>query len=128
VEIRVDHKGPSPSTTHAIHEPLLTSLGLAVIDETRFVSGSIEKHVLGGSGTYCTIGARLFTPANVEAAQLRFNGRYTSDALVSWIARAGEDFPLAFEQLISSWGIDFHLSKAPGGKSTRGLLIYTDST
>lgn len=33
--------------------PLLTSLGLAIIDEIQFGSGEIVKNMLGGSATYC---------------------------------------------------------------------------
>ena len=47
----------SPTFPEAVEggaqRPLLTSLGLAIIDEIQFGSGKIVKNVLGGSATYC---------------------------------------------------------------------------
>lgn len=43
----------SPEVAESAGQPLLTSLGLAIIDEIQFGSGEVVKDVLGGSATYC---------------------------------------------------------------------------
>lgn len=43
----------STDHTQVSKRHLLTSLGLAVIDDIHLGSGAVVKDVLGGSGTYC---------------------------------------------------------------------------
>ncbi|KAK5940772.1 hypothetical protein PMZ80_007189 [Knufia obscura] len=101
------------TTTPPPHRPLLTTLGLAVLDEIHFGNGTTAHNILGGSGSYCTAGARLFSPEPTN---------------ISWQVHAGTDFPRAIESQLNSWGINLRLRKSADRLSTRGLLVYEDDT
>lgn len=111
----------TPSAKDDVHNdtddsrPDLASLGLAVIDEIRFEDGTIVKDVLGGSGSFCVAGARLFSD------------KATSKA-IAWRIHAGDDFPDVIEQKLRAWEIDLSIYKSQGELSTRGLLVYADET
>ena len=54
ISLNSSESSTSPKATKGSEsQPLLTSLGLAVIDEIHFGSGDVVRDVLGGSGTYC---------------------------------------------------------------------------
>lgn len=93
--------------------PDLASLGLAVIDEIRFHDGKIVKDVLGGSGSFCTAGARLFSNKSTSRS-------------IAWRIHAGDDFPDVIEQRLRAWEIDVSIYRSQGEASTRGLLVYAD--
>ncbi|KAI1080899.1 Ribokinase-like protein [Whalleya microplaca] len=89
------------------------SLGMVVLDEIRLPNGEIFHDVIGGSGTYSTLGARLVT--------------HPSKALeVGCFIRAGYDFPDKIKDLFRSWGIRIEINVDEARKSTRGLLEYHD--
>ncbi|KAL2064560.1 hypothetical protein VTL71DRAFT_3697 [Oculimacula yallundae] len=91
------------------------SLGMVVLDELRFPSKAPLLDVMGGSGTYATLGARLF--ASDERSDT-----------VGCLVLAGNDFPEAVENTLRDWGIKLVLKKDTGRLSTRGLLQYEDTT
>lgn len=94
--------------------PLFVSLGMLVLDELHLPDGKIQHDIIGGSGAYSTLGARLA----MEESQ---NRRIASFVL------AGDDFPRdAVEERLRSWGIDYMIQETPGKVSTRGRLRYHD--
>jgi hypothetical protein len=95
--------------------PYLTSLGLAVIDEIRFGDGTMANDVLGGSGSFCTAGARLFLDDSTARS-------------VAWRIHTGNDFPEIIEKRLLEWNIDLTIHRANGGSCTRGQLVYADNT
>ena len=105
---RTDEKDNEP-------RPLITSLGLAIIDDIHFGDGSSVTYLLGGSGSFCTAGARLFCDGPKSRA-------------VAWVLHAGHDFPPALEFELSTWQIDLTLRKTQEVRSTRGHMIYADGT
>jgi len=96
-------------------QPIVTSFGLAVIDEIHFGHGRVVTGVLGGSGSFFTAGARILC-GDEDANN------------VAWRVHAGEDFPSDVEAGLSEWQIDLCIQKLEGHKSTRGLLMYADGT
>lgn len=96
-------------------QPMVTSFGLAVIDEIHFGDGRVVTGVLGGSGSFFTAGARILC-GDEDANN------------VAWRVHAGEDFPSDIEAGLSEWQIDLCIEKLEGHKSTRGLLVYADGT
>ncbi|KAJ5716668.1 hypothetical protein N7493_008579 [Penicillium malachiteum] len=91
------------------------SFGLVVLDEIRFPNQPPMKNILGGSGAYATLGARLFLPPPM------------SQTLV-WPLHIGNDFPDSIKELLQSWNTTLLMKKTPGELSTRGLLEYKDTT
>jgi len=86
-----------------------------VLDEIHFGDGKVVRDVLlGGSGSFCTVGARLFCGTN--------------SASICWEVHAGNDFLEAIESQVKSWGINWRLRKISERLSTRGLLVYEDDT
>ncbi|KAJ5127686.1 hypothetical protein N7448_008465 [Penicillium atrosanguineum] len=92
-----------------------TSLGLAVLDEIRVPGQEPLRNILGGSGTYATLGARLFLPGSLSPN-------------LGWMIRVGNDFPIPVEEALWSWNPTLVIQKEPGSASTRGLLEYRDTT
>lgn len=94
--------------------PLFVSLGMLVLDELQLPDDSNQHDIIGGSGAYSTLGARLA----VEDHQSR---RIASFVL------AGDDFPRAkVEEHFRSWRIDYVIEEIPEKRSTRGRLKYYD--
>ncbi|KAF2167956.1 hypothetical protein M409DRAFT_53895 [Zasmidium cellare ATCC 36951] len=94
--------------------PLFVSLGMLVLDELHLPDSTTQHNVIGGSGAYSTLGARLA----VEDSQSR---RIASFVL------AGHDFPYdKVEKHFRPWGIDYTIKRLPTTMSTRGRLEYHD--
>lgn len=98
---------------YQIMAPKFVSLGMVVLDELRFPHAATMHDVPGGSGPFSTLGARLV--AGTEKAHE-----------VGCAIMAGEDFPETALAQFESWGVDLVVSRKPGRRSTRGLLVYED--
>ncbi|KAJ5757520.1 uncharacterized protein N7511_006214 [Penicillium nucicola] len=92
-----------------------TSFGLMVLDEIRFPNRKPLKNVLGGSGAYATLGARLFLPSPQSCS-------------IVWPVNIGYDFPEHITELLRSWDTQLVVNRAVDQPSTRGLLEYEDDT
>ncbi|KAI0470520.1 Ribokinase-like protein [Xylariaceae sp. FL0804] len=92
---------------------LFVSLGMVVLDELRLPDGTVRHSMVGGSGSYATLGARLVTEPE-EARE------------VGYLLRAGYDFPDEIAAMLRSWGISLEVHVDSGKSSTRGLLQYHD--
>lgn len=86
------------------------TLGTAVLDEIIQPNGTSMTNVLGGSGVYAMLGARIF--AN-DPKQL------------GWLIQSGDDFPDDAKQQITDWATSASFASVKG-PSTRGRLEYTD--
>ncbi|KAI0156506.1 Ribokinase-like protein [Xylariaceae sp. FL1272] len=93
--------------------PIFVSLGMVVLDELRFTHRDPLFDVLGGSGLYATLGARIFKPANQSTE-------------VGCIVIVGHDFPEPITRLLRSWKTRLLIEPYPDRPSTRGLLQYED--
>ena len=62
-----------------------------------------------------TLGARIMAGA-------------TRSKCVGCLILAGEYFPKAAEDVFRSWGMTMFLKKIPDKPSTKGLLVYEDTT
>ncbi|KAF2832401.1 putative PfkB family kinase [Ophiobolus disseminans] len=91
------------------------SLGMVVIDEIRLPSRPPIIDVAGGSGSFSTLGYRLLT------------GRSQSRR-VGCLVRAGTDFPEQVKNQLSEWQLTLEIQILQHSGSTRGLLVYEDST
>ncbi|OQE12185.1 hypothetical protein PENVUL_c001G01995 [Penicillium vulpinum] len=91
------------------------SFGLVVLDEIRFPKRKPLTNVLGGSGAYATLGARLFLPSPLSRS-------------LAWPIRIGNDFPDPIAELLHSWDTNLVITNEPDQSSTRGLLEYQDTT
>ncbi|KAE8383132.1 putative PfkB family kinase [Aspergillus bertholletiae] len=97
------------------HDISFTSLGLVVLDEIRLPNAKPLTDILGGSGAYATLGARLFLP-------------HPQSHSLGWMVHVGSDFPRPIEDRLQSWGVTLILQRESNIPSTRGLLEYKDST
>ncbi|KAF2498728.1 pfkB family kinase [Lophium mytilinum] len=95
--------------------PVFTSLGMIVLDEIRFPGKAPISNVIGGSGAYTTLGARLFN-----------SGAHSKG--VGCLVLAGKDFPQPAESTLRDWETSLAFRKDPTTLSTRGLLKYEDTT
>jgi hypothetical protein len=89
------------------------SLGMVIIDDIYMPGRPRLSDVLGGSASFVTLGQRLFADNAHE---------------VGCLVIAGDDFPAAVEEQIKSWGTTLVLNTREGKNSTRGKLVYEDST
>ena len=92
------------------------SLGMVVLDELRFPGQQPLSDILGGSGAYSTLGARLFAEST------------TARKSIGCLVLAGNDFPQSAETRLRDWDISLIIRKDGQRQSTRGLLEYEDST
>ncbi|KAF7134049.1 hypothetical protein CNMCM5793_005629 [Aspergillus hiratsukae] len=92
-----------------------TSLGLVVLDEIRFPNQKPLHDILGGSGAYATLGARLFLS-------------YPLSRTLGWMIHTGNDFPKLMEERLKSWNATLIVEREADKPSTRGLLEYEDTT
>ncbi|KAL4868970.1 hypothetical protein BDV12DRAFT_168694 [Aspergillus spectabilis] len=92
-----------------------TSHGMAVLDEIRIPGQMPLTDVLGGSGAYATLGARLFLPP-------------PSSRSVGWLLHIGDDFPEHVLDRLESWETTLVVKKELAHPSTRGLLEYKDTS
>ncbi|KAF4182917.1 hypothetical protein CNMCM7927_009459 [Aspergillus lentulus] len=92
-----------------------TSLGLVVLDEIRFPNQEPLLDILGGSGAYATLGARLFL-------------RPPLSHTLGWMIHTGNDFPELMLDRLESWDATLVVEREADKPSTRGLLEYEDTT
>ncbi|KAJ5626498.1 hypothetical protein N7528_003925 [Penicillium herquei] len=97
------------------HNISFASFGLVVLDEIRFPNQTPLKNILGGSGSYATLGARLFLPPPLSQT-------------LAWPLHIGNDFPDSIKDELQSWNTTLLMKESPGELSTRGLLEYKDTT
>ncbi|RMY65874.1 hypothetical protein D0863_08826 [Hortaea werneckii] len=91
--------------------PRIIALGNGVwLDEIRNEGATPIKNVPGGSVTFSTLGARLFTPKDPECVSMVFN--------------AGGDFPGAVIDVFKSWSITLTIHHQSDKPSSRGLVFY----
>ncbi|ESZ94603.1 pfkB family kinase [Sclerotinia borealis F-4128] len=83
------------------NRPLLTTLGMCILDDLYLPNGEIRCRVLGGSGVYSILGARLFL-LDEDARR------------ASWLIRAGDAFPQEIEERLQSWNTDLIIEKSQG--------------
>ncbi|KAF3002566.1 hypothetical protein E8E13_007936 [Curvularia kusanoi] len=90
------------------------SLGMVILDEIRMANQPPLLNVIGGSSTFVTLGLRLFATKSLNPGCL---------------VLAGNDLPSSILEEIQRWHMD-HLVvlTSPSQPSSRGLLIYSDST
>jgi hypothetical protein len=74
---RISLSKPVQDHEPGFERPLLTSLGLAVIDEIRFGPEKVISEVLGGSGTYC-----VFSHADLSRFIARESGDLHNDTAI----------------------------------------------
>ncbi|KAF2017605.1 pfkB family kinase [Aaosphaeria arxii CBS 175.79] len=74
---------------------------------------STSPSISGGSGSFATLGQRIFSrvPSNLGCLII-----------------AGDDFPEVVKDVFGAWGVSVVLKKRVGKTSTRGLLEYEDGT
>ncbi|KAL5046911.1 hypothetical protein BDW71DRAFT_61623 [Aspergillus fruticulosus] len=92
-----------------------TSLGLLVLDEIRFPGQQPLTDVLGGSGAYASLDARLFLPPPLGRS-------------LGWMLNIGNNFPEPTRRFFESWGATLIVKEQSGKPSTKGLLEYKDTT
>ncbi|KAF2861664.1 Ribokinase-like protein [Piedraia hortae CBS 480.64] len=88
------------------------SLGMFVLDEIQSASSQTSSLVVGGAGTYSTLGARLVSPESPHK--------------LSFIVDEGPDFPTAIKNDILSWKTSA-LFRPRKGPTTRGWNGYEDA-
>ncbi|OCL13399.1 pfkB family kinase [Glonium stellatum] len=103
------------SKEHPQQEVSFVSLGMVLLDELHVPGKSPIFDVIGGSGGYGTLGARLFAGA-------------TKSKTIGCLVLAGKDFPTATEAELRGWGMTLLLRRDSTKLSTRGLLEYEDTT
>ncbi|KAL2833691.1 Ribokinase-like protein [Aspergillus cavernicola] len=97
------------------HSLSFLSLGSVVLDEIRIPNQKPLKDVLGGSGAYATLGARLFLLPPLSHS-------------LGWMLHIGNDFPRSIRNSLESWGTTLVIDRESDKPSTRGLLEYRDIT
>ncbi|KAE8417498.1 putative PfkB family kinase [Aspergillus pseudocaelatus] len=98
-----------------IHGISFASLGLVVLDEIRLPHRKPLTDILGGSGAYATLGARLFLP-------------HPKSHSLGWMVHVGSDFPRPIKDRLQSWDVTLIIERESNEPSTRGLLEYKDTT
>lgn len=97
-------------------EPLLTTLGLFIIDENRYPLSSgraTEVDIIGGGASYAIVGGRI-------AAGERLGSR------ICGIVDKGSDFPEAVQQTLEDLGTGIVFRDTPDRLTTRGANVYTE--
>lgn len=90
------------------------SLGMVIIDDIRIPNKAPLTDVVGGSGSFVTLGQRLFE----ESESFK----------IGCLVLAGDDFPEVVKTRLRSFGVTLVVKKKGGATSTRGLLDYEDDT
>ncbi|KAJ6262010.1 hypothetical protein Dda_2812 [Drechslerella dactyloides] len=94
------------------------TFGMVILDDIYF--NDCEEPIqdaVGGSGTYSTIGARLFC-----------SGPGPQPTAVGWVMRIGVGFPAETLDKLKSWGTTMHLIHEAASGPSRGHLHYEDTT
>ncbi|KAG9002825.1 hypothetical protein FRB94_003628 [Tulasnella sp. JGI-2019a] len=95
---------------------VLCTLGMFIIDQFEFrdasgqLTGRTQPEAIGGGGTYSVIGARIWLPATD----------------LGMIVDRGNDFPLAIQQQLSSFGNEMWLyrDRTDGNPTLRAINLY----
>ncbi|KAF3938050.1 hypothetical protein ABW19_dt0202102 [Dactylella cylindrospora] len=95
---------------------VFSSFGMIVLDDIYFGDDWVNPiyDSLGGSGTYSTLGARLFCPGLKSSS-------------IGWVMRIGRGFPDATLDRLKSWGTTAYITEESCGPA-RGHLRYEDTT
>jgi hypothetical protein len=96
-----------------VQDILGVSLGMIILDAIQIPNKPRLHDVIGGSGSYVTLGQRLFA---------------TRPACIGCLIIAGDDFPKAVEAELGNLGVTLVVRKRENVLSTRGLLEYEDDT
>lgn len=102
------------SNSNGIMPTIFCTFGMFIIDEIewRIPDPPSPKHnLIGGAGTYATLGARLVA-----------GGEYARS--VSWIVDVGSDFPSSVRKEINSWQTDCVFRYDNSRKTTRAWNGY----
>ncbi|KAG9239418.1 pfkB family kinase [Amylocarpus encephaloides] len=105
----------TPSATTAETKCLFVTLGMLVLDELHSYGQNPKVNVIGGSGVYACLGARLYLPPPMSHR-------------LGWLIRTGDDFPHTIREYFHSWNILLLETRNRGQLSTRGELIYQGTT
>ncbi|PVI08373.1 Ribokinase-like protein, partial [Periconia macrospinosa] len=89
------------------------SLGMVIIDDIFMPDRLPLTDVLGGSASFVTFGQRLFASVPAE---------------VGCLVIAGDDFPSKVRNVFGKWGVSLVTKVRAGRKSSRGTLVYKDTT
>lgn len=71
------------------------------------------QDILGGAGTFATVGARLFCPGD-------------SSVGVGFVVHAGDELSQTLRDEIASWKSGTHIIETPNRMTTQGKNIYVD--
>ena len=85
------------------------SLPDAIYPET----GPPLHDILGGAGTYATVGARLFCHGDASTR-------------IGFVVHAGNELSQKLRDEIASWKTGTHIIETPNRKTTRGKNVYVD--
>lgn len=97
-------------------KPLFCSMGMLIIDEIRYPSGSGKtpiKDIIGGGGTFAILGARIVA------------GRQNAH-LITGVIDEGNDFPDHVKQKLENWNCGLKFRKDEKRKTTRGENVYDE--
>lgn len=89
------------------------SLGMVIIDDIHMPDRPPLVDVLGGSASFVTFGQRLFASVPSE---------------VGCLVIAGNDFPPNIRGTFEQWGVTVIAKVRDGQNSSRGKLVYQDTT
>ncbi|KAK0507552.1 hypothetical protein JMJ35_010075 [Cladonia borealis] len=89
------------------------SMGMIIIDAIYPETGPPLHDILGGAGTYATVGARLFCHGD---ASIR----------IGFVIHAGNELSQKLRDEIASWKTGTHIIETPNRKTTRGKNVYVD--
>ena len=88
---------------------LFKSLSDAIYPET----GPPLQDILGGAGTYATVGARLFCSGDASTG-------------VGFVVHAGNELSQKLRDEIASWKTGTHIIETPERMTTRGKNVYAE--
>ncbi|RDW92051.1 hypothetical protein BP5796_01445 [Coleophoma crateriformis] len=92
------------------------TLGMFILDEIHYQPPQPSVYnILGGSGTYATLGARIFSPAPEDSRK------------VSWIVDVGSDFPEEIVTQLKSWQTSCLFRRDPSRLTTRGWNSFDEN-
>ncbi|GEQ68808.1 hypothetical protein JCM33374_g2477 [Metschnikowia sp. JCM 33374] len=98
----------------SVDVPLLTTLGLFIIDENQYAPSAgrePEYNIIGGGASYAIVGGRVAAGAKLGKQ-------------ICGIIDKGTDFPVEIEQEISSWGSGAIFRPNHQRLTSRGANIY----
>ncbi|OBA22467.1 Ribokinase-like protein [Metschnikowia bicuspidata var. bicuspidata NRRL YB-4993] len=96
--------------------PILTTLGLFIIDENHYPPSSgrePEYDIIGGGGPYAIVGGRIAAGSKLGHC-------------ICGIIDKGTDFPAGVERDIAAWNSGAIFRHTPGRLTSRGANIYGD--